>query len=132
MVWTLALVGLASVATTIASPEVAETAPSDSLLSPAADGDALAGFEVPGLDHMTGFVITAYRQISREGQLITEVEYAGPDEVGEVREFYRALFERHGWTFTEEWALGPKSTDSVAPPTVTARSRSIAPTAPPR
>ena len=62
---------------------------------------------------MSGFVITAYRQVSREGQLITEVEYAGPAEVGEVREFYRGLFEQHGWTFTEEWVLGHKSTDSV-------------------
>lgn len=113
VVWTLALVGLASVASTMASPEGPEPEPPISMLSPPADGDVLAGFEVPGLDHMNGFVITAYRQVSREGQLITEVEYAGPAEVGEVREFYRVLFERHGWTFREESALGPKSTDSV-------------------
>ena len=112
-IWILALVGLVRVATTSASPPNPEPERPASLLSPEATSNLLRGFEVPGLDHVGGFELTAYRQISRAGQLITEVEYAGAASVDEVREFYQSLFEEYGWTFTEEWAHGPKSMYSV-------------------
>ena len=113
-VWVFALIGLASVATTIASPVVIDPPREDSLLSSTSESEPVAYAEVPGLDQLDGFVLTAYRQVSRDEQLVTEVEYVGPHPIAEVGEFYGALFEEHGWTFTEESTLPGRLTYSIA------------------
>jgi len=112
--WILALIGLASVATTIASPDVVAPPRPASLLSPpAAGGDAVAGTDVPGLQRFPDSVRTAYRQALLEGQRVTEVAYVSADPVAQVREFYGAVFEQQGWTVTGESVLRREWTYSV-------------------
>jgi len=110
-VWTFALIGVVSVATTIASPNDAAPTRPPSLLAPAAEVD---GADAPGLPRFRDSERTEYRQGMFGEQLVTEVQYVGADPMDQVREYYATVFEREGWTVTSASVLRREWTYTVA------------------
>ena len=69
------------------------------------------GAEVPGLDRYPGSVRTEYRREHIRDLIVTEAEYMAAADVDAVREFYRELFHKDGWSvgdlgfFQGEWVF---------------------------
>ncbi len=91
------------------SATVEETAPPPT--EPEVPAEDAPGAEVPGLDRYPGSVRTEYRREHIRDLIVTEAEYMVDDDVEAVREFYRELFHRDGWSvgdlgfFQGEWVF---------------------------
>lgn len=69
------------------------------------------GAEVPGLERYPDSVRTEYRRENIRDLIVTEAEYMTAADADAVREFYRELFHREGWSvgdlgfFQGEWVF---------------------------
>lgn len=67
-------------------------------VEPVVPSEDVPGAEIPGLTRYPGSVRTEYRRERIRGLLVTEAEYMVAGEIDPVREFYRELFQREGWS----------------------------------
>lgn len=80
-------------------------------VNPTVPSEDVPGAEVPSLARYPGSVRTEYRRERMSDLVVTEAEYIVAGEVEPVREFYRELFQREGWSvgdlgfFQGEWVF---------------------------
>lgn len=67
-------------------------------VDPTIPSEDVPGADVPGLARYPGSVRTEYRRERIRDLAVTEAEYMVAGEVKPVREFYRELFQREGWS----------------------------------
>ncbi len=97
-VWMFALIGVFTLATTIASPKDAAASRSPSLLSSDGVATQVEGADITALPRFPDSARTEYRQGLFGGERVTEVEYVGESPVDDVRRHYAKVFEREAWT----------------------------------